>query len=219
MSKRHQAILSRLREYYPDAKCALNYETPFQLLVATILSAQCTDERVNQVTKVLFQKYPNPESYLTLRIDKLEKLIFSTGFYRSKAKSIWETSKIIVDEHQGEVPRSMEALTVLRGVGRKTANVVLGNAFGLNEGIVVDTHVGRISRRLNFTKHKDPVKVEKDLIKLIPRKDWTIFSHWLILHGRALCKSLRPKCSQCFLSDVCPYFKSINSNKKKETHK
>lgn len=199
-------ILKKLKELYPDANCALDHENAFQLLCSTILSAQCTDARVNMVTPKLFKMYPTPERMANAPIEKIEDLIRSTGFYKNKAKSLQQTSRNIVEKFGGRVPDTMEELTSLRGVGRKTANVVLGNAFGKNEGVVVDTHVGRLSRRLGLTKHEDPVKVEQDLIKIVPKIDWTVISHELISHGRAICKSQRPKCEICPLADLCPSF-------------
>lgn len=204
--KKQAVILKRLHKLYPDANCALEHQNAFELLVSTILSAQCTDERVNKVTPELFRHYPTPQKMAKAPLAKLEELVRTTGFFRSKAKSLHTTSNAIVEKFGGEVPQTMEQLTLLRGVGRKTANVVLGNAFDKNEGVVVDTHVGRLSRRFGFTKHKDPVKVEQSLMKIVPKKDWTVVSHQMIMHGRALCKSQRPLCIKCPLSDVCPSF-------------
>ena len=200
---RVRAVLEQLRELYPDAKCALDFESPLQLLVATILSAQCTDERVNKVTPALFAAYPTAAALAAADPAALEKAIHSTGFFRNKAKSIREASADIVSKHGGMVPRTLEELTALRGVGRKTANVVLGNAYGV-PGVVVDTHVTRLSNRLGFTNETDPVKIEFALMPLIPREQWTLFSHWLILHGRAICNARKPMCSQCPLSPHCP---------------
>jgi endonuclease-3 len=199
-------ILKKLKELYPDANCALEHENAFQLLCSTILSAQCTDARVNMVTPKLFKTYPSPLMMAKAPLERLEDLIRSTGFYKNKAKSLQQTSASIVEKFDGKVPDTMEDLTSLRGVGRKTANVVLGNAFGKNEGVVVDTHVGRLSRRLGLTKHEDPVKVEQDLMKIVPKADWTVISHEMISHGRALCKAQRPKCEICPLADLCPSF-------------
>lgn len=199
-------ILQKLAQLYPDVDCALNHKNSFELLSSTILSAQCTDERVNMVTPILFKSYPTPEKMAKAPLEKLEKIIRSTGFFRSKAKSLLEMSISLVEKFNGQVPRTMDDLISLRGVGRKTANVVLGNAFGINHGVVVDTHVGRLSRRLGFTKQKDPVKVEKDLMKIVPEKDWTLISHQLIAHGRMICKSQRPQCMKCPLSSLCPSF-------------
>lgn len=197
-------ILQLLKRMYPKAKCSLDYENPLQLLIATILSAQSTDVRVNLVTKALFKKYPNAESFAKAKPIVLERDIHSTGFFRNKAKSVIGAGQAILERHGGEVPKTMEELTALPGVGRKTANVVLGNAFGIDEGIVVDTHVTRVSGRLGFTKHDDAVKIESDLVKLIPRKDWTKFSHLLIAHGREICVARKPRCSECRLNELCP---------------
>lgn len=197
-------IIALLKQMYPDAKCSLRHHNPLELLVATILSAQCTDDRVNIVTKDLFQKYRTAADYAGAPMDELQKAIQSTGFYRNKAKSIHAMAQSLLDKHNGDVPATMEQLVQLAGVGRKTANVVLGNAFGINEGVVVDTHVGRLSQRLDLTRQSDPVKVEQDLVKLIPRDDWTVFSHLLIYHGRAICQARKPKCDQCKLNDLCP---------------
>lgn len=206
MQKKQRAleIVQRLERMYPKARCSLDYETPFQLLIATILSAQSTDVRVNIVTKTLFKKYPTVDSFANAKPLVLERDIHSTGFFRSKAKSVIGAAQAILERHGGEVPRTMEELTALPGVGRKTANVVLGNAFGIDEGIVVDTHVTRLSGRLALTKHSDAVKIESDLVKLIPRNIWTKFSHMLILHGRAICVARKPKCSECLLNELCP---------------
>lgn len=198
-------ILKELAKLFPNPNCALDHQTPFQLLIATILSAQCTDVRVNKVTPNLFAKYPTPQKMAKANLEDIEKLIQSTGFFRSKAKSLQSSSRDIVEKFDGLVPQTMDGLTSLRGVGRKTANVVLGNSFGINVGIVVDTHVGRISRRLGFTPHKDPVKVEQDLMKVVPQKDWTVLSHRMIMHGRATCKSQRPLCEVCKLAPLCPF--------------
>jgi endonuclease-3 len=200
---RVNALLEQLRELYPDARCALDFRTPLQLLVATILSAQCTDARVNKVTPALFAAYPDAAAFAAAEQAALEKAIHSTGFFRNKAKSIREASADIVAKHGGQVPRTLEALTALRGVGRKTANVVLGNAYGV-PGVVVDTHVTRLSHRLGLTNETDPVKIEFALMPLVPRELWTLFSHWLILHGRAVCNARKPLCSQCPLAPHCP---------------
>lgn len=197
-------IYDRLAAHYPDARCALNYTTPFQLLVATILSAQCTDKRVNMVTPVLFKKYKTPAALAAADPGELENLIKSTGFYRSKAKSLVGMARAVTGQHAGRIPDEMDALVKLPGVGRKTANVVLGNAYDKNEGIVVDTHVGRVSGRLGLTKQTDPVKIERDLVDLFPRDRWTMLAHLLIEHGRQICEARRPKCEICFLNDVCP---------------
>ena len=197
-------ILGILKRTYPDAHCALHFSTPLELLIATILSAQCTDERVNQVTPALFARCPNAAALASISQAELEKMIHSTGFYRAKARSLRSCAASLVTDHQGEVPRTMEALHRLAGVGRKTANVVLGNAFHLAEGIVVDTHVGRLSRRMGLTRHHDPVKVESALIRLIPKKDWTLVSHLLISHGRKRCNARKPDCANCEIKALCP---------------
>jgi len=197
-------IIRILKRSYPEAKCSLVHQDPFQLLVSTILSAQCTDKKVNEVTPKLFAKYPESAKLAKAPLEKIESIIQPTGFYRQKAKSLKSMSEDLVSKYTGQVPAQMNQLVQLRGVGRKTANVVLGNAFGRPDGVVVDTHVGRISRLLGLSKHKDPEKVEQDLNKIIPKKDWVIFSHLLIEHGRQICKSGRPKCSECPLKSLCP---------------
>ncbi len=203
--KRHAAkVVRALRREYPDAECALNHDNPFQLLIATILSAQCTDARVNIVTKELFKKYPTAADLADLPIKRLEKAIQSTGFFRNKAKSIKALCQQLVKDYDGQVPEDLEQLVKLPGVGRKTANVVLGTAFGQASGVVVDTHVGRISRRLGLTTHSDPIKIEQDLMQLLPRKEWIDYSHRLIHHGRKVCKARRPLCDTCELSRICP---------------
>lgn len=212
--KKIEHLLKLLRENYGKAETALNYNTPHEMLVATILSAQCTDERVNKVTKVLFKKYKTAQEFADASLEELEQDVRSTGFYRNKAKNIKAASKMIVDKFGGEVPKEMDALLSLPGVARKTANVVLHNAYGIVEGIVVDTHVGRLSRRLGLSKNIDAVKVEKDLMKVIPRKDWGNVSYWLIDHGRAVCKSQKPLCEMCFLKDVCPSAEMFDSKGK-----
>jgi len=199
-----RAILAELRRLYPDAKTSLNFSNPLELLVATQLSAQSTDERVNKVTADLFKKYRRVEDYETVSQEELEKDIQSTGFYHTKAKNIRAAAQRIMANYGGEVPRTMEDLITLPGVGRKTANVVLGNAFGIVEGIVVDTHVGRLVRRFGWTTNEDPVKVEQDLMRIIPRKDWLDLSHMLIYHGRAICLARKPLCAQCALVHLCP---------------
>ena len=199
-----QAIIAELRLLYPDAKCSLNFSNPLELLVATQLSAQCTDERVNMVTEQLFQKYRSTEDFATVSQEELEQDIRSTGFYRNKAKNIRAACQRILTEYGGEVPRTMEGLLSLPGVARKTANVVLGNAFGIVEGFVVDTHIARLSRRLGWTKSEDPVKIEQDLMRIIPQKDWLDLSHLLIFHGRAICHARKPLCEQCALVPLCP---------------
>jgi endonuclease-3 len=202
--QRTSRILLLLKRIYPDAHCALHFSTPLQLLIATILSAQCTDERVNQVTPALFARCPDAASLAAISQKELEKIIHSTGFYRAKARSLRSCAASLVAEHDGKVPRTMEALHKLAGVGRKTANVVLGNAFGLAEGVVVDTHVGRLSRRMGLTRHLDPVKVESALVRLIPKEDWTLVSHLLIAHGRRRCMARKPNCADCELRKLCP---------------
>jgi endonuclease-3 len=197
-------ILPLLKKAYPQAKCSLDHATPLELLVATILSAQCTDVRVNQVTKALFRKYRTARDYAAASQEELERDIQSTGFFRNKAKSIRAMAASLVERHGGQVPGTMEELTHLAGVGRKTANVVLGNAFGLNVGVTVDTHVARLSQRLGLTKHQDAVKIERDLMPIVPQEDWALWSHLLIYHGRAICQARKPKCAQCVLRDECP---------------
>jgi endonuclease-3 len=197
-------IYDRLAAAYPDAHCALDFKTPFQLLIATILSAQCTDKRVNLVTPALFKRYPTPEALASANVEELEELIKSTGFFRNKSKSLIGMATAVDAAHGGVIPDEMESLVKLPGVGRKTANVVLGNAYDKNEGVVVDTHVGRVSKRLALTKQTDPVKVEQDLMKLFPRERWTMLSHLLIEHGRQICDARRPRCEVCFLNDICP---------------
>lgn len=197
-------IIARLKEFYPNAECSLNYNTTFELLVATILSAQCTDERVNKVTETLFRKYRTVADYANSDLSELEQDIHSTGFFRNKAKNIQATAIRVLEQYQSQVPQTMSQLLTLPGVARKTANVVLGNAFGQAVGVVVDTHVRRISQRLGLTTEENPEKIEKDLVKIIPQDDWIDFSHLLIYHGRKLCKAARPQCSKCFLADICP---------------
>ena len=197
-------LIGRLRETYPDSKCSLTHANAYELLVATILSAQCTDERVNMVTPALFTAYPDAEFLAAARIEDVEEIIRSTGFFRSKAKNLVGMATALVERHGGEVPADMAALTALPGVGRKTANVVLGNAFGRADGVVVDTHVGRLSQRLGLTRERSPEKIEKDLMAVVPRDDWTDLSHLLIDHGRAVCKAQRPRCDACVLSGLCP---------------
>ena len=201
---RTRKIVARLRREFPEAKCALDHESPLELLVATILSAQCTDARVNMVTPGLFAKYRSAADYAAADPAVFQREIQSTGFFRNKTKSILGMAQALVERHGGHVPDTMDALVGLPGVGRKTANVVLGNAFGKNEGIVVDTHVQRISGLLKLTRESTPEKIERDLMTLVPRKDWTIFSHLLILHGRKTCIARRPKCESCRISDLCP---------------
>jgi endonuclease-3 len=203
LSQRARQIDEGLAKLYPDAHCALHFENPLQLLVATVLSAQCTDVRVNLVTPALFKRYPDAEAFAEADIAELERMIQSTGFFRNKAKSIQACCKLLVENHGGEVPNTMEELVPLPGVGRKTANVILGNAFSV-PGIPVDTHVGRLSRRMGLTKHEDPVKVEHDLMELIPKQDWTMFGHRMIFHGRQVCQSRKPNCDGCTLKKICP---------------
>jgi endonuclease III len=204
-AKRHSAtVIGRLRRQYPDANCSLDFRTPLELLVATILSAQCTDERVNQVTKTLFGKFSTAGHYARAPLTELEREIQSTGFFHNKAKSIQNCCRILVEKYRGEVPQDLEKLVELPGVGRKTANVVLGTAFAVASGIVVDTHVARVSRRLGLTGQKDPEKIEKDLMELVPRKDWIAFSHRMIQHGRRVCAAKKPRCEACPLNDICP---------------
>jgi endonuclease III len=197
-------LVKVLPKVYPDAHTELNFKTPLELLIATILSAQCTDKRVNLVTPALFTKYPTAADYAKAPPAEIEKMIRSTGFFRNKTKSIRAATSAIVEKHNGKVPDTMEGLRELPGVGRKTANVVLGNAFGKDEGIVVDTHVVRLSRRLRLTKHDDPEKIERDLMKLVPREHWTNWSHWLIWHGRRRCFARKPDCANCEIFRLCP---------------
>ena len=197
-------VIARLKAEYPDARTDLDWSNPLELLVATILSAQTTDVQVNRVTESLFAKYRKAEDYADAALDVLEEDIRPTGFYRNKARSLRGMARALVEEHGGEVPRTMPELVALPGVGRKTANVVLGNAFGTNEGIVVDTHVRRVSNRLGLTESQDPVKIEQDLMGVVPEEDWTIFSHLLILHGRRTCKARKPDCPNCVLNHICP---------------
>jgi endonuclease-3 len=205
--KRTAEIIRRLKKAYPDAHCALNHTNPFELLIATILSAQCTDIQVNIVTANLFRKYRGAQDFINVSQEELEHDIRSIGFFRSKAKNIQAASKRLLEVYGGEVPRTMEDVTSLAGAGRKTANVVLGNAFGIASGVVVDTHVSRLSQRLGITKQKTPEKIEMDLEKLVPKNDWVMFSHWLIFHGRQVCKARKPLCTQCVLADICPSYK------------
>lgn len=197
-------IIKRLKKAYPDAHCALNHSNAFELLIATILSAQCTDERVNIVTANLFRKYRKPQDYVNATQAELEKDIHSTGFFRNKAKNIRAACEKIINNFNGEVPQTMEEILTLNGVARKTANVVLGNIFGIASGVVVDTHVSRISQKLGLTENTTPEKIEKDLQELVPKKDWIMFPHWLISHGRAICIARRPKCGECTLENICP---------------
>lgn len=200
-------ILARLKRLYPDAVCSLDYETPVQLLVATILSAQCTDERVNKVTPELFRQYPDAPSLASADLDDIITLVRSTGFYRNKSKNIQAACRMIVTEFGGEVPRTMAEMVRLPGVARKTANVVLAHAYGINAGVTVDTHVKRLCGRLGLTKHIDPVHVEQDLMKLLPQPDWENWSIRLIYHGRSVCNARKPACDRCELTDLCSFYK------------
>ena len=202
--RRMSTVLRRLRREYPDARIALHFGSPWELLVATVLSAQCTDERVNQVTPGLFARYPDPEAFAVADQEELAQAIYSTGYHNQKARALRGAGKVVSERYGGELPRSLDELVKVPGVGRKTAAVVLGNAFGRNEGIAVDTHVGRIVRRLGFTSETDPVKVERVLLELVPRRAWTLFTHLLIAHGRAICQSRTPRCEACVLLSLCP---------------
>lgn len=210
-------VLERLRREYPDARTELNYRTPFELLVATILSAQTTDVRVNMVTPTLFARYPDAAALAGADANELETIIRSTGFFRSKARSLMGMARALVERHGGAVPCSMDALVTLPGVGRKTANVVLGNACHRNDGIVVDTHVGRLALRLGLTTETDPVKVEQVLMRLIPQPDWTLISHLLIFHGRRVCTARAPACTRCVLLDICPTGQKLTKAKRKRS--
>lgn len=214
LKNRTQQIIRALKKTYPDATCALNHSTPFELLVATILSAQCTDERVNIVTSTLFRKYPSVADFAAADPAELEQDINSINFFRNKAKSILTTARLVLEKHNSELPQTLEELTQLAGVGRKTANVVLGTAFGIPTGVVVDTHVGRLTQLLGLTKNKDAEKIEKDLIQLLPKKEWIDFSHRLIWHGRRVCKARKPNCAECSLESLCPS-SSLKGNQKK----
>lgn len=204
LAARTHKLIAALRRTYPDAHCELHFTKPLELLIATILSAQCTDKRVNQVTAGLFRRYRTAADYAAVPVGELEDAIKTTGFFRNKARSIQACCRKLVERHGGEVPRTLEELTALDGVGRKTANVVLGNAFGLNAGIVVDTHVTRLARRLGLTRESAPQKIEQALMPLAPREDWTLFSHWLIWHGRRRCGARKPDCAGCELAALCP---------------
>jgi endonuclease-3 len=203
-AKRAGRIIAGLKKTYPEAHCELNYNNALELLIATILSAQCTDKRVNIVTADLFKKYRSAADFAGAPVADLEQAIKTTGFFRNKAKSIKAATQSLLDRHHGQVPRTMEELVELGGVGRKTANVVLGNAFAINSGVVVDTHVARLSKRLGLTRHADPEKIEQDLMKLVPREQWTLFSHWLIWHGRRRCFARGPDCPHCEIKGLCP---------------
>ena len=203
-AQRAPEILTRLLAAYPDASCALDYRNAFELLCAPILSAQCTDVRVNLVTPTLFDRYPTPAALARAKPGDVEAIIKSTGFFRNKARSLIGMARALVAEHGGEVPRTMDELRLLPGVGRKTANVILGNAYGINAGITVDTHVTRLSRLLGLTRHDDPARIEHDLMPLFPRDHWALVSHLLIFHGRQVCIARRPRCADCVLNDLCP---------------
>jgi endonuclease-3 len=205
-AERAKALCKILPRIYPDAHCELDFFSPLELLIATILSAQCSDVQVNKVTPRLFKKYRTARDYAEADPAALEHDLRAIGLFRAKAKNIRACCRLLADEHGGKVPETMDALLRLPGVGRKTANVVLGNAFGQSVGVVVDTHVGRLSARLGLTRHTDPKKIEPVLMKLVPQKDWTLFSHWLIFHGRRRCKALKPDCANCELKDLCPSF-------------
>jgi len=197
-------ILARLRQTYPGSRLALDFGSPLQLLMALVLAAQCTDKKVNEVTPALFRRYPTARDYAAADLPELEEMVHSTGFYRNKARALKALGQALVTDHGGEVPADLMALVALPGVGRKTANAVLGNAFGRNEGIVVDTHVQRLARRLGLTQETDPEKIERDVLPLLPREDWTAWSHLLQDHGRALCKARKPECPACPVADLCP---------------
>jgi len=202
--RRAAKIFRQLAAEYPAAQCELDFRTPYQLLVATILSAQCTDARVNLVTPAFFARYPTPRALAEAEGEDVEELIRSTGFFRNKTKSLLGMARALTERHGGEVPRSMAELRELPGVGRKTANVILGNAFGINEGVTVDTHVARLSQLLRLTRHTDPARIEQDLMALFPREDWTLLSHLLIWHGRRVCIARRPRCERCVVNPLCP---------------
>jgi endonuclease III len=213
LKERVRRIIAGLQDAYPEARCELDYANPLELLIATILSARCTDKQVNRVTQNLFQKYRAAAEYAQASLDDLQRDLKTLGLFRNKARSIQACCRALVELHQGEVPTDMSALVELDGVGRKTANVVLGNAFGRNEGVVVDTHVARLAQRLGLTRQKDPVKIEMDLQPLIPRDLWTQFSHWLIWHGRRRCNARKPDCVHCELSRDCPSVKLNQSQR------
>jgi len=220
LAERAAALCNALPGIYPDAHCELNFSSPLELLIATILSAQCTDVQVNKVTPSLFKKYRTARDYADADPAALEHDLRAIGLYRNKAKNIRACCRLLVEQHDGKVPATMEALVQLPGVGRKTANVVLGNAYGINVGVVVDTHVARLSARLGLTRQTDPKKIEPVLMKLVPQKDWTLFSHWLIFHGRRRCKAVAPDCPNCELADLCPsYAKFVKLYAKKSTRR
>lgn len=204
--ERVKFVLEKLGEKFGKPKCALNYDTPFELLVAVILSAQCTDKRVNIVTEAMFKEYNTPEQFATMDIEKIEELIKSTGFYRNKAKNIQKASQQLLEKYNGELPQEMDKLLELGGVGRKTANVVRGEVWGLADGITVDTHVKRITNLLGLTEEQDPIKIERDLMKIVPKKSWIDFSHYIILQGRDKCIARRPKCDECEIKEACKYY-------------
>ncbi len=203
--RRRARVLQKLRDLYPDAQCALHYNNPFELLIATILSAQSTDKTVNQITPALFKKFPTPAAMASAALTELEALVKSSGFFHNKAKNLKACAAALMSAHGGNVPRTMEALIQLPGVGRKTANVVLGNAFNINAGIVVDTHIQRLSQRLGFSREITPEKIERDLMVLVPAEEWTVFSHRMIQHGRQICAARKPKCDACLLAPDCPF--------------
>jgi endonuclease-3 len=202
--ERAEKIFQLLRQEYPDAECSLDHSNPLELMIATILSAQCTDARVNKVTPSLFKRFKTPHDYLEVPVEEVEKYVQSCGFYRSKAKNITRACKVIAEKHGGEVPQTLDELTELAGVGRKTANVILGTCFD-TPGVVVDTHCGRLTRRMGFTKNTDPVKVEKDLMKIWQHEHWSLFSHFMVFHGRAVCPARKPRCTECAIKDLCPF--------------
>jgi endonuclease-3 len=210
--KRTAEVIRRLKKAYPDAHCALNHSNAFELLIATILSAQCTDERVNIVTADLFRKYRGPQDYLKVDRSELETDIHSTGFFRNKAKSIQGACRLLIDEFGGKIPQTMEEILTLPGVARKTGNVVLGNAFGIASGVVVDTHVARLSQRLGLTTNENAEKIEKDLMELVPKRHWVMFPHWLITHGRQICIARKPRCRQCVLANICPSYSPFTAS-------
>lgn len=210
--KRTAEIIKRLKKTYPDAHCALDHSNAFELLIATILSAQCTDERVNIVTADLFRKYRGPKDYLKVEQAELERDIHSTGFFRNKSKSIQGACRRIIDDFGGKVPETMDEILTLPGVARKTGNVVLGNSFGIASGVVVDTHVTRLSQRLGLTANENAEKIETDLMELVPKKHWIMFPHWLITHGRQVCNARRPRCRECVLASLCPSFDIYTTN-------
>jgi endonuclease-3 len=216
--ERARALCAAFPRVYPDAHCELDFANPLQLLIATILSAQCTDAQVNKVTPAVFKNYRTARDFAEADPAALENDLRAIGLFRSKAKSIRGCCRLLVDEHGGEVPKTMELLTALPGVGRKTANVVLGNAFGINVGVVVDTHVARLSGRLGLTRQTDPKKIEPVLMKLVPQQDWTLFPHWLIFHGRRRCKALRPDCPHCEITDLCPSYPRFMKLYAKQAH-